>query len=459
MFGNLIYNSRTAKTVLIHADHRRRDAASALLIASYLKELGYNTVIGSRVTTKYLYYKYMPELVLLTHPNVVFTAKEISYVSSKSILILMHSESAGVNKGAMLDAMRGGCESIGDSYTKHFSKVLTWGPNLKDWIVDAGLYREDQVAVVGNPRYDFYLNKESNKSNVIGCMPLFVGISSFDNRNRFQMLNEGRGKGGEAYFGEKGGYEDWIWTSAAYVRIYLEFLDKWCLELKNDVNLRPYTLENIDDYSFFLDRYGKHVNIDAKTPFPEWVRGVGVNIFCSTSTIIESAISGTPYITVQEILGDRLEYHQPREEMTDSRSEDVYKFTYRPKSVDELVDLALKASKGELYPCIDLERHGELKDTLWKRYGWPQEKPSSSIVAGIIDELLESKARNGRGSHLSLVVNIERAKFIYRFGRSVLRKQTTTFNDYNFMFWHNMEKSYVKVEFEGLKKYNKNLSS
>ena len=45
--GNHVNHSSGSKTVLIHADHRRLDLPSLLLIAFYLKQLGYNTVIGS----------------------------------------------------------------------------------------------------------------------------------------------------------------------------------------------------------------------------------------------------------------------------------------------------------------------------------------------------------------------------------------------------------------------------
>jgi len=444
--GNRINHSLSSKTVLIYADHRRRDAPSALLIAFYLKKLGYNTVIGNRLNTKSLFYKFKPDLMISTHPNAVFLSDELKIVAKNCIFVLMHPESSGMVREAMLDHMRGGNSEIGDSYSRHYSKVLTWGPQLKEWIVEAGLYNEDQVHEVGCVRYDFYLDTiKSKKLSKLGGMSSFTGISNFDNRNMFDLINSGRGQHG-IHYGKYGGYEDYLWTSAAYVRLFLEFLDHWCLKENNEISFRPYTLENIDDFSFFKDRYREYISIDNKAFFSEWLSGLSANIFCYSSSVIESIISGTPYITLQNIIEDRLEFHAPRDILVETRG-DLYNYTHRPQSIEELVELSKKAVKGELNMPFNLSDSPELQQLLSKYYGWPQKKPSSEIVAGIVDELLSEKPKNKLGLNFN---NLESAKVTYRISREIVNKRWVTLDDYHFMPWHTKEKHYVKTVFDKL---------
>ncbi|EMY16173.1 hypothetical protein LEP1GSC043_0182 [Leptospira weilii str. Ecochallenge] len=105
---NLVFNSFSSKTVLIQCDHKRRDSSSSFLIAFYLKKLGYNIVLGSRLTSKSLYFLLKPELVLLTHPNSLFTPKEMAEAAKYTTFALLHPESSGMLQYAMIDHMRGG---------------------------------------------------------------------------------------------------------------------------------------------------------------------------------------------------------------------------------------------------------------------------------------------------------------------------------------------------------------
>ncbi len=55
-------------------------------------------------------------------------------------------------------------------------------------------------------------------------MPSSTGISNHGRQNVFENIHEGRNQY-ETHYGRAGGYEDFLWTSAAYVRLFLEFLD------------------------------------------------------------------------------------------------------------------------------------------------------------------------------------------------------------------------------------------
>jgi hypothetical protein len=282
-------------------------------------------------------------------------------------------------------------------------------------------------------------------------MPSFTGISTYDKNNRFSNINDARNSPG-IHYGIKGGFEDYLWAAAAYVRLFLEFLDVWCLELKCPIAFRPYTLDNIRDYDFFRKRYGGQFLIDVNTPFPKWLLQRYASIFCYSSSIIESVISGVPYITFQEILGERLEYHQPRSEMPDVRG-DIYKYTYQPESMDELVNLATQAREGHLPLRTSLEQSSSLRKLLWDYYGWPQEKPSAQIVAEEIHKMMQENGKNNIIPRIRFLREI--ASYCKQVGLTTRFGLWKTFNDYHFMPWHMQEKKYAYKEYQRLKEEEK----
>lgn len=447
-WGNVLWKSDEAPTVLIYADNKRRDAVSSMLLAFYLKEKGYNSVVCSRLTFKSLFFLFHPEVVILTHPHSGFSPEEFTEYSKKCKFVLMHPESSGMIRGAMLDHMRGGGKEVGDVYTKHFSKVLTWGPILKNWVVEEGLYSEGKVKDVGPIRYDVYRDLDSNKSNKIitrtaGGMPSFTAINAFDNRNIFRQIFQGRGGEG-VYYGKNGGYEDCIWAAAAYVRVFLDFFDVWCLEMKEKICFRPYTLERINTYSFIQERYGEVFEIDVKSPFNEWLLRRYVNVFVFSSSVIESIISGVPYISIQGILGERLEYHQPRAELPDIRGE-IYDNTYMPTTNDELVELVLKAKKGNLPLKTSINESQKLRKMLWDYYGWPRKQPSSKLVADEISTLMGDGHANNLNYRIKALKSCMRT--LGSIGAMTKRKLWKTMQDYHFMPWHLQEKKYAKEKF------------
>ena len=449
--GNVIFNDTDSKTILIHSDHRRRDAASSLLIAYYLKTMGYNTVIGSRLASRALYYIFKPEAVLMTQPNAFLRPEEMEEATGSCRFVLMHPESSGMLRQPMIEAMRGGGEEIGLAYARHYSLVLTWGPVLKDWIAEAGLYPKDKAKAVGCIRYDFYRGstRSDMQTRTLGGMPSFTGVSMHDNSNIFKRLDMGRGSHG-IHYGKDGGYEDYLWAAAAYVRLFLEFMDIWCLELKNPIAFRPYTLEYLDDYIHFSKKYGKYFTIDIESPFPAWLLQRSASVFCYSSSIIESIISGVPYITLQEVLGERLEYHMPRGELPDVRGE-IYSYSYQPGSIDEVVDLSQKAAKGELPLRISCKESAPLQRLLWDYYGWPQKNPSCLIVARELDGLIQEMHKDNTVPRLKALTEL--AKSCARVALATRRGGNwKTFHDYHLLPWHRREKVYARREYERLKK-------
>ncbi len=447
--GNIIFSDPGAKTVLIHVDHKRRDAAASLLLGYYLRAMGYNTVIGSRISSRALYHLFKPDAVLMTHPNAFLTPTELQEGAKSCRFILMHPESSGMIREGMLEHMRGGKEEIGRAYAQHYSRVLTWGPVLKEWIVEAGLYPEERVKAVGCTRYDFYWHGRPAEPHqrVLGGMPSFTGVSLFHKPNMFEHLDLGRGQQG-IYYGKNGGYEDFLWAAAAYVRLFLEFLDVWCLELRNPIVFRPYTLECLDDYEYFRKKYGDLFTIDTRSPFPQWLVQRSASVFCYSSSVIESIISGIPYITLQGILGERLEYLLPSAELPDVRG-DIYRYTYQPDTIEEVVELAEKAAKGELPLRASYEESEPLQKLLWDYYGWPQQHPSCRLVAEEIHGLIQEIPKNNRDARLKGLTELGKTS-----ARVVLALRPnggwSTFDDYHFLPWHLQEKAYAQREYERL---------
>lgn len=443
--GTQLVADPSAKTVLIHADHRRRDAATAMLVAWFLRDLGYNTIVGNRLTSRDLCLRYRPEAVLLfSHPGGFLSPQEMQEMSGTTRFIMSHPESSGMIREAMVIHMRGGPASIGDAYTRSISRVITWGPLLADWIVDAGLYSKSDVRFQGCPRYDFYLGAEpTTKARAgVGAMSSFTGISNFNNSNPLENIHNGRGMHG-VHYAAAGGYEDFLWAAAAFARIFFEFLDVWCLELGNRINFRPYTLENLADFDFYQARYGEQFRLDSQSPFPAWLSELSANVFCYSSSIIESIVSGVPYITIQEILGERLEYHQPRSLLPETRGA-IYEFTYQPKSVPELIGLMEKAAAGDLGLRVRPEDSSALRRILSDYYGYPQARPASQMLAEEIADLLQGTPKSARRFQPLWIYRREQELAVWQ------QYSDRSFDDYHFLPWHQSEKEYARLQFKRL---------
>jgi len=448
MIGNFVFSSFGAKTVLIFCDNKRRDAASNFLLAAYLKDLGYNSVIGSRLTAKSLYYAFKPDLVLLTHPDSLLNSSEMKIASKDTIFFHMHPESAGMSRQSMMDHMRGGASSVGDAYTKHISKVFTWGSQLAEWLVEEGIYHSSKIQSVGCPRYDFYINKTEGSKTTLGMMSSFTGITTFDKRNPFRTIDLGRKDPG-VHFSASGGIEDFFWTSAAFARIYLEFLDIWCFDLKNEINFRSYTLENIKDMAYFPKKYDPYLHMDHKTPFSTWLGNLGGNIYCYSSSVIESFISKVPYICAQGIIEDRLEWHQPKNELGDLRGE-IYDYTHQPRSVEEMVGMALKVKNGSLTSRIAPENSRALSEILSKYYGYPNKLPSTKYLALEVDNFLKVKRANNKS--ISYAGIVEALKAIRRTILHIAPSKFELLDDYHLMPWDFAHKNYAFQYYDELKK-------
>jgi len=436
--GNILFTSPGAKTVLIHADHRRRDAASSLLIGYYLQALGYNVVVGNRLLSRMWYYLFRPEAVLSTHPGAVFSSNELARESKTCRFVLMHPESSGMIREGMVPHMRG---SETDEFSKHYTKVLTWGPFLKDMVVEEGIYSREIVDVVGCPRYDFYrgMQRPPREGQTLGGMSSFTGISTHDRGNPLLRINAARGMHG-VHYGRDGGYEDFLWASAAYVRLFLEFMDVWCLDLRNPIDFRPYTLESLDDHEFLRQRYSPFLKQDVRSPFPEWLSQRSANVFCYSSSVIESVVSGIPYVSLQGVIEERLEYHQPRAELPETRGE-LYDYTYKPQTIAEVVELATRARQGQLPLRVRYEESPRLQKFLWDYYGWPRPKPSSELVAKAIHGVLEDIPLNHSNTRSRLLQQMVKSPAKMLLDNDVRSWRAS--GDYHFMPWHRYEKAYA----------------
>ena len=369
-------------------------------------------------------------------------------VSKSTIFYYMHPESSGMHREAMLDAISGGnYNELRDLYTENISKLFTWGTVLKDWVIEAKLFDDERVSVVGNPRYDFYRVSHSAKKQGVGIMSSFTGLTNFDNRNILEAVDNGRGMGG-VHYSANGGYEDFLWAAAGYARIFYEFLDIWCLDLKRNISFRTYPLESLRDMVFFKKKYEPYIWFNEKKPFDQWLLTKEANIFCYSSSIAESLISGVPYICVQDILGKRLDYLMPRNEVPDTRG-DLYNYAYRPNSVKQLVEFAESALHGNLPMPVDPNIHSSAKKMLSEYYGFPSCSPASELIAdSILLELRTDRRRN----------NDRRIKWILPALKSPLSiiydltnpKARLNFADYHYFYLPSDVKRHVEDVFEQL---------
>ena len=215
---------------------------------------------------------------------------------------------------------------------------------------------------------------------------------------------------------------------------------------------RPYTLENLEDLAYYKNKYSGYIEMENKGSFTNWLTERESVIFCFSTSIVESIISKVPYITVQGIIEERLEYHLPKKEIPDVRGK-LHEFVHRPKTVRDMVELALKAEGGNLGIKVDPENSPELKRYLTNYFGYPGEKLASLSIAENIDLLLSGKEKN-KSDYLkkgSIKDMIE--AFLGTIALMRKKSQRKYLDDYHLMPWDLSElkfaESYYKLFREG----------
>lgn len=376
-------------------DSATRDGLSQLLVAHYLKQKEVKVLLCSQVTFIGLCERYRPDVLFASWTSSKSMEAYLLSIRHKTRIVLVDQEGGRMGKEAFKRNMLAN-NRLRANIARAATRIIAWGPLQAQWLKELNCIAEERIVVTGCPRFDPYLVHEDTSE----VTRKYVGVTLRADRLTSQPMRIMEAIFDSLFVDPKDGltpglptraqYEDWLWQYAAIMRHKFKII----LELSKRTNarivLRPSPWEQCQVYDF-LPKQLPQVAIEEWPLQHQYVRHAFVTIDSSSALGLESLLVGIPVVSVNALVPG-LEAHVGGEGGT--RLNAPYrKFYWHPKTVDEAVELVLKAEKGEL-PFTPAPE--ELKQYFQDYVGWPTNRPASFNIGDILLELLNLPA----SSHL-----------------------------------------------------------
>jgi len=332
------------KRVMLHSMTFKRDFGFVYCLSKILERLNCEVYVCSN--TDYLGWP-----LSLWKPDVIFfvTMGRMERIAKKfpnAELVLWNTESCRLDMDDPVEIQ----VAENPSFYKRMRKVLLWGQGAKDiilnkakdknwtWITEDLETFNRKFIVVGHPRLDLGKYGKCDKKNKDTVRIGIIGVCAVLNNIKHsapELLLD-------AYQPENIKPEKKIGTCQFDAK-FLGLLAKTMHELgheKYEYNIRPYFLENIDNYQVAsVVKTGKLV-IDDSIEFSSWVKNQDIIIGSVSTTMFLVAASEISYINVDVLL------EKPQSVFSEQYLAAIPK--YCPKTYKEFMDMILNYKNMKL---------------------------------------------------------------------------------------------------------------
>jgi hypothetical protein len=374
------------KRVMIMIDQASRDAFSQLLVARYVERKGVQVLLCNQHTFVPMFERYRPDVVYASWHVGGTLMDYLVQNHRRTRIALIDQEGGRIGEEPFKRSFkfRNGIKS---QIAQVCEKIFSWGPAQAQWLRELEIVPEERIAVTGSPRFDPYL--------VEGYVPTnkYLGVtlrgdpvtSSPDHimETVFQFSGSEFCHGIGVGYPIEAQYEDKIWHIVAATRYLFKTARQFSEHSKTRIVFRPGPWEPCRQYDFMPSRI-RSASVETGTLQHEYVRNAFALLDESSSLGIEGFLANVPVISVQALI-PRLADHIAGEGGGLFTAPYLECF-WRPKSVEEAVDLLLLAEQGKLEasPCQEAFRQ-YLKEC----HVWPRTRPSSFQIGDGLLELLD----------------------------------------------------------------------
>lgn len=335
--------------ILIHLDERRRDFPVLAALKILLERAGHRVILSTRRHTLLYLRRVAFDAIIVPYMEHI-PYGDIPAISARSKIYMLPTEGILFNEGPLLLKYAGGENpKLWDRQIRAVKRFFLWGNYSRRILLNTGKFREDQLAAVGGPRMDFFLagptaeEKALSDPRALGGITGFSLTNSFRPMDPFQRVDAGRVVRG-LYESPTRQVEDRLWIETAWVRVWLQFFDE-CRERGERIRLRVHHRENLQSYGYLRRKYASVLSFDGQDlPFESWLDRLGILLGYNSTTFFEAVALGKPAISMEGLIGPRLQDH------TDSFVMNHYPIMDHletPGSFDELFDFIARVRRGE----------------------------------------------------------------------------------------------------------------
>jgi len=400
---------------LILIDQATRDAVGQLLTGFYLQRRGHRVAYCNQMTLKGLCERFRPDVLYASWCSGGETDPLFRSIRPRTRIVLVDQEGRRSGESSFKRALR--LNNSAQIRTAGLAdKIVAWEGTQARWIADEGIPKE-RIAVVGSARLDPYMASGEGarpRPNHLGLTFRADPITSDPTnilRNIYGYRAVDPAEGIRPALPASAQYEDWVWEIMAITRVMFKVISEIRKRSQVPLLARPGPWERYRMYDFLP----KEIPGLRVAPFMlqhEYLQDCFATIDCYSTLGIESLLAGTPVLSIVHLVPG-LERHAGGGEGT--RFNAPYRhFFWQPKEIAELVELVLKAERGELPVSPDLDA---FKRYMRDSYGWPGERPASFQTAELLISLLDAPSQtNATGKEVSRESITESFKrFFYRY--------------------------------------------
>jgi len=376
------------KHIQILVDNKYRDLYPAILLKLYIKN---NTnkvrvILANKKNQHALYKAFCPEIVVLPH-CFGYMNYHINYMKKRSVITVMPTAGSNISEMYVLQRY---VQNTDEQNFKVIKRIFLWGEKVKDIFLRTGKYNESQLLVTGTPRLDIFRIIGQNKKELgkyIGFGPSIRHLTSIFDSNLITLINNYSrvyNKETKSILWKKGGqYADWIWYETAFLEA-LTAIIKNISELGNSIKMviRPHPFESEKIYRDWVD--SKKYSVDVIKNEPLWNFYSRLNLFVQaySTTSVEAIYCCIPVISMKYLIGDRVKDHIPSE-VYNGFIED---YLWKPKGIQEFIDLVEKAKKGQLAVSPKPE---DLAKKLQELYNYDSDKLATQLIGNDLIKLID----------------------------------------------------------------------
>lgn len=377
------------KTVLIVISQATRDALSHLLLAKYLSSKGVKAYLCNQGTFLAMCERHRPAVVFVEWLGDPPMMSYLSRIQHRTHIVAMDQEGGRLRKEVvsrvfeMLDGAKRKLASV-------CSRLFVWGPLQAQWLLELNVARKEQIVVTGSARFDPYMvlaeKRPALADKYIG-VTLRADIITASPSKFMEHVYEYRAP--DPVYGIAAGYplraqfEDRLWHVAASTRYLFKLAEEAAKRTRARLVFRPGPFEQHGLYDFLATSL-PNASVAPNMMQQDYVRGAFVTLDDASNLGLEALLVGTPVISIQALI-PRLEEHIGGDD-AGLFNAPYTRYYWKPKSLDDAVDLVAKAQLEELPLTPDPDG---LKKYLKDAYNWPRRRPSSFVMGDAILELLD----------------------------------------------------------------------
>jgi len=381
------------KKVLILVDNAKRDLLSCVLISQELSKLKVISILTNKRDVIYDLISQRPDGLIVSRGDYPFVKR----LKGLTKIFIYAGEGGRLTRESSLGSYIGyGRQALNN--LDFVDKAFLWGNSQKQWLLETGFFRLDQLEVVGCNRLDLYNNsvqkKLQDKSITIGIGFTSKSTSSYEGMNNIpENLYKMAGfiDTRMAVLQKNKGIEEYVWRDYAVVNIFMEVLIKLMKDTNLNFSLRVGPFEDQRAYDFLKKQYPGRINIvNSDYPLPNWIREVDCLFTCWSTLGLEFLVNNKPVVGMFNMLDTERLMSSFIPEANGFNT--IVKAYYNPKTIEECVEFF---KRFELLEAdIDFSPNKQFASSILKDLlNWPQPNRSSWLIAKVIfDQLINFNA-------------------------------------------------------------------